>query len=87
MSEDEVTSKSLDSFTSFQLEWIEFLRYGQDNMLSVMKDTKMSGDAVFEVAGQGTLPVGPRYMIVLWLLKLTYMYMYHVFNMTVGFTV
>ena len=39
------------------LENIEFLRCGQDNFLSVVKDKEMNGDSVFEVAGQGSLYV------------------------------
>ena len=57
MSQDEVTNTILEAFASFELEGIELLRCGQDNLLSVVKDTEMNGDTVFEVAGQGSLYV------------------------------
>ena len=54
---DEMRSVILESFASFQLEGIEFLRCGKDNMLSVVEDMDMNRDVIFEVAGQGSIYV------------------------------
>ncbi len=55
MSADVVKCTIVRAFASFHLEDMDFLRCGQDNVLSVVKEIEMCGDAVFEVAGQGSL--------------------------------
>lgn len=55
MDMDEVKSSVISAFSSIELSDYLYLRCGKDNRLKVLKDKDLSGDDVFELAGQGSL--------------------------------
>lgn len=55
MSVAEVRETVVDTFSSFTLDRFQFLRCGQDNRLQVVDDGELSGDGIFELAGQASI--------------------------------
>lgn len=57
MDAQEVKNTVIATFSSFKVDHFRFLRCGQDNRLQVVDDNNLSGDGVFELAGQGSIYV------------------------------
>ena len=56
MSSEVVKSVISDGFCKFNdMENVQFLQSGQDNSLTINSEQTLNGDAVFELAGQGSL--------------------------------
>ena len=55
MSTVEVHDTITSAFASFKLCSFVYLKCGQDNRLRALEESEMSGDRIFEVAGQGSI--------------------------------
>lgn len=55
MSVEEVKDTVVNTFSAFKLDNFNFLRCGQDNRLKVVDDSDLTGDEIFELAGQGSI--------------------------------
>lgn len=55
MSAEEVKDTVVDAFSAFKLDDFNFLRCGQDNRLKAVDNSNLTGDEIFELAGQGSI--------------------------------
>ncbi len=55
MSEVEVDDSVTKAFSSFDLEKYVYLKCGQDNRLKVLQEGGLSGNQLFDLAGQGSI--------------------------------
>ena len=65
MSVKEVKHSVVNIFSAFKLEHFNFLECGQDNRLKVVDDSDLTGDDIFELAGQGSINISLVSVLIL----------------------